>query len=68
MDSGSEERVRHNLKIFAKDKTLLLVTHRTALLDLTERVIVLDGGRIVADGPKEQILAALKEGAIGRAY
>ncbi|MGN0881160.1 type I secretion system permease/ATPase [Cloacibacillus porcorum] len=68
MDSGSEERVRHNLKIFAKDKTLLLVTHRTALLDLTERVIVLDGGRIAADGPKEQILAALKEGAIGRAY
>ncbi len=68
MDSASEERVRHNLKIFAKDKTLLLVTHRTALLDLTERVIVLDGGRIVADGPKEQILAALKEGAIGRAY
>ena len=68
MDSVSEERVRHNLKIFAKDKTLLLVTHRTALLDLTERVIVLDGGRIVADGPKEQILAALKEGAIGRAY
>ncbi|MCI5865271.1 MAG: type I secretion system permease/ATPase [Cloacibacillus porcorum] len=68
MDSVSEERVRHNLKIFARDKTLLLVTHRTALLDLTERVIVLDGGRIVADGPKEQILAALKEGAIGRAY
>ena len=68
MDSGSEERVRHNLKIFAKDKTLLLVTHRTALLDLTERVIVLDGGRIAADGPKEQILAALKEGTIGRAY
>lgn len=68
MDSASEERVRHNLKIFAKDKTLLLVTHRTALLDLTERVIVLDGGRIAADGPKEQILAALKEGTIGRAY
>ncbi|WP_455598772.1 type I secretion system permease/ATPase [Cloacibacillus sp.] len=68
MDSGSEERVRHNLKIFARDKTLLLVTHRTALLDLTERVIVLDGGRIAADGPKEQILAALKEGKIGRAY
>lgn len=68
MDSGSEEHVRHNLKIFARDKTLLLVTHRTALLDLTERVIVLDGGRIVADGPKEQILAALKEGTIGRAY
>ena len=68
MDSGSEERVRHNLKIFARDKTLLLVTHRTALLDLTERIIVLDGGRIAADGPKEQILAALKEGTIGRAY
>jgi len=68
MDSASEERVRHNLKIFAKDRTLLLVTHRTALLDLAERIIVLDGGRIAADGPKDKILAALKEGSIGRAY
>ena len=68
MDSSSEERVRHNLKIFSKDKTVLLITHRTALLDLTERIIVLDSGKIVADGPREQILAALKEGSIGRAY
>ncbi len=68
MDSASEDRVRHNLKIFARDKTLLLVTHRTALLDLAERIIVLDGGRIAADGPKDKILAALKEGTIGRAY
>ena len=40
----------------------------TALLDLAERIIVLDGGRIAADGPKDKILAALKEGSIGRAY
>ena len=33
-------------------KTLVLITHRASLLELVERVIVLDTGNIVADGPK----------------
>jgi ATP-binding cassette subfamily C protein LapB len=37
------------------------------VLDLVERIIVIDGGRIVADGPKAQVVEALRQGRIGRA-
>ncbi|WP_284617136.1 type I secretion system permease/ATPase [Aquabacterium humicola] len=43
----------------AGDCTLLVVTHRPAVLELVNRVIVVDGGRVVLDGPKAQVLAAL---------
>ena len=38
-----------------------------ALLDLADRIIVMDGGRIMADGPKEQVITALRQGRIGKA-
>jgi ABC-type bacteriocin/lantibiotic exporters, contain an N-terminal double-glycine peptidase domain len=62
MDHTSEERVRQNLASFSAGKTVLLVTHRTALLDIVDRLIVLDGGKVVADGPKESVLKALQQG------
>lgn len=67
MDNQSEMALRARLKDICADKTVILVTHRTALLDLVDRLIVMDNGRIVADGPKEQVVAALKEGRIGGA-
>jgi ATP-binding cassette subfamily C protein LapB len=39
--------------------TLLMVTHRPAVLELVERIVVIDGGKLVMDGPKAQVLAAL---------
>lgn len=66
MDNSSEEAIKRRLTEFARNKTLLIVTHRTSLLDLVDRVIVLDGGRIVADGPKAQVVEALRQGRIGR--
>jgi ATP-binding cassette subfamily C protein LapB len=41
-----------------------MVTHRTSLLELADRIIVLDGGRIVADGPKATVVEALRQGKI----
>ncbi len=67
MDNQSEMALRARLKDICADKTVILVTHRTALLDLVDRLIVMDNGRIVADGPKEQVVTALKEGRIGGA-
>jgi len=64
MDQGSEAQICQQLKISAKDKTLILVTHRSSMLDLVDRLIVLDRGKVVADGPKEKVLAALKSGNI----
>jgi ATP-binding cassette subfamily C protein LapB len=43
------------------------VTHRTSMLSFVDRVIVIDQGKIVADGPREQIMQALAAGRISRA-
>jgi len=64
MDHTSEERLKRNLVDYVKDKTMVLVTHRTSLLELVDRLIVLDAGRIMADGPKEQVLQSLREGSL----
>ncbi|HEY8941110.1 MAG TPA: type I secretion system permease/ATPase, partial [Cellvibrio sp.] len=55
MDHTSEEEFKRNLLQFAAHKTLLVITHRTSLLELVNRIIVIDGGKIVADGPKDQV-------------
>ncbi len=67
MDFSTEAHVTARLGAFAIDKTMILVTHRTSLLPLATRVIVIDQGRVVADGPREQILQALAAGRITRA-
>lgn len=67
MDHSTEETVRQRLALATKDKTVLIVTHRTALLDLVERLIVIDAGRIVADGPKDRVVAALRSGQVEKA-
>lgn len=68
MDHSSEESIKRRLREFAgPDKTMIIVTHRNSMLDLAERIIVMDGGRVMADGPKAQVVAALREGRIGKA-
>ena len=64
MDNQTEQEVIRNIEQFAKDKTLLLSTHRSSLLALVDRIIVMDAGKIVADGPKAKVLDALKQGLI----
>jgi ATP-binding cassette subfamily C protein LapB len=67
MDNSSEEALRRRLQACCAGKTLLLVTHRTSMLALVDRLIVLDAGRIVADGPKEAVIEALRKGHVGPA-
>ncbi len=64
MDNSTEDGFKRRLAEHINNKTLLLVTHRTSLLSLVDRIIILDAGKIVADGPKEQVLSALKLGQI----
>lgn len=59
MDVGLEKEMINHLKPLVADKTLILITHRFAALELVDRVMVINNGRIVADGPKEEILAKL---------
>jgi len=65
LDNQSEAQLKRRLEEASQGKTILLVTHRTALLTLVDRLIVIDGGRIVADGAKDQVIEALKQGRIG---
>ncbi|WP_226472670.1 type I secretion system permease/ATPase [Dechloromonas denitrificans] len=67
MDFSSEQQFKQRLKATAAHKTVLIVTHRNSLLDLASRVIVVDDGRIVADGPRDQVIQALQSGRVGRA-
>lgn len=52
MDHISEQALIQRLRQDMGDKTLVLITHRTSLLELVDRVIVFDKGKVVADGPK----------------
>ena len=61
-DNTTESIVKQRLFEYSRDKTLVLVTHKAPMLDLVERIIVVDEGRIVMDGPKQQVLTALKGG------
>lgn len=64
MDQASEEQLKARLAPLLEKKTLILFTHRASLLSLVDRVVVLDAGRVVADGPRETILQALAGGKI----
>ncbi|MZR21991.1 type I secretion system permease/ATPase [Sneathiella chungangensis] len=56
MDLNSERRLIARLKNYMEGKTVLLVTHRTSLFSLVDRIIVLGNGKVAADGPRDEIL------------
>lgn len=61
MDLASERHLINRLSTaFDRNTTLLVATHRFTMLDIVDRLIVLDKGRIVADGPKKQVIEAMQ--------
>jgi ATP-binding cassette subfamily C protein LapB len=64
MDNTGEERLKARLQAVVEHKTVVLVTHRASLLSLVDRLLVIDRGQIVADGPKAAVMEALKKGQI----
>ena len=64
MDNRSENLVKRELANLSAETTMLLITHRTSMLDIVERIIVIEQGMVVADGPREQVLQQLKEGKV----
>lgn len=65
-DFSSEAAFKEKLRGFVAEKTMILVTHRTSLLDLATRVVVIEGGKVIADGPRAQVLEALQSGRLVR--
>ena len=60
MDMGLERQMISHLKTVTADKTVIVITHRYAALELVDRVMVVNNGRIVADGPRDIILSKLQ--------
>jgi ATP-binding cassette, subfamily C, bacterial LapB len=67
MDFSTEAQITQRIGAYAANKTVVLVTHRTSMLAMVNRVIVIDGGKVVADGPRDRIMEALAHGRIARA-
>jgi ATP-binding cassette, subfamily C, bacterial LapB len=59
MDNTAEAQLIERLAEEVKGRTFLLVTHRTAMLKLVDRLIVMANGKVVADGPRDAILRTL---------
>jgi len=66
MDDLTEQQFKENLKSIISDKTVIIVTHKPSILSLVDRLIVVDEGKIVADGPKEKIIAAFGKKTINK--
>jgi ATP-binding cassette subfamily C protein LapB len=59
MDSNTEAHVIANLDTVTKGKTTLVITHKPSILKIVDRILVVDKGSVVMDGPKQEILARL---------
>ncbi|HAF40548.1 MAG TPA: type I secretion system permease/ATPase [Sphingobium sp.] len=62
MDAQTEADLISRLQPEVAGRTLLLITHRTSLLSMVDRIVVLDRGKIVADGPRDAVLQRLARG------
>ena len=58
MDPTAERQLLTQLKFATQGKTLVLITHKPSMLELVDKVIVLDRGKIVAYGPKDKVMRA----------
>ncbi|WP_072682776.1 type I secretion system permease/ATPase [Arcobacter sp. LA11] len=58
MDDLSEEAFKSKLAHIVQDKTVVVITHRPSILSIVDRLIVVDDGKIIADGPKAKIISS----------
>ena len=61
MDMNAENLFINQVLKILKDSTMLIVTHRMPLLNLVDRIIVMNEGQIVEDGPKDEIIQKLNQ-------
>ncbi|WAU77549.1 type I secretion system permease/ATPase [Acinetobacter sp. TR3] len=56
IDDVAEKQLIDHLKGWLSHRTLVVATHRRAVLELVDRIIVMNDGKVVMDGPREQVL------------
>jgi len=62
LDRKAEQRLVNQIKQLDSNKTVILSTHKSSLLEVVDRIIVLENGRLVADGPKAEVIGWLRDG------
>jgi ATP-binding cassette subfamily C protein LapB len=62
MDENTERQFVERLRRWCADRTLVIATNRAGILSIADRIVVIDNGRIVLDGPKAEVLKALSRG------
>ncbi|MCB9983572.1 MAG: type I secretion system permease/ATPase [Rhodospirillales bacterium] len=67
MDPASENRLKKRLDEICNNKTVMLITHKGAMLDLVDKLILIDRGRLVAYGPKDEVIRKLQARQYGTA-
>ncbi|KAE9534627.1 hypothetical protein A1D25_00465 [Ursidibacter arcticus] len=61
LDQNSENLVLNSLARWSVDRTFIVVTHRPQVLQIVDRIIVIDKGKVVIDGPRDAVLRHLQE-------
>ena len=59
-DAGEAALMRTVLELKAKGKTVVLITHRPGAVAVADRLMILKDGELVANGPREAVIAALR--------
>jgi ATP-binding cassette subfamily C protein LapB len=67
MDPASENRLRKRLHNVCEGRTTILITHKGSMLTLVDKLILLDRGRLVAYGPKDEVIRKLQARQYGTA-
>ena len=65
MDIQAEEAFKKYITEETKNRTLILITHKPGLLPMVDRLILLDQGRLLMDGPRDKVLESLQTGKVG---
>lgn len=60
MDPASENRLRSHLETIIRGKTILLITHKGGMLSLVDRIMLLDRGKLLAIGPRDEMIRRLQ--------
>ena len=61
MDDATERMIQRRLNEILPNKTLIVITHRPSMLQIVNRILVMDNGRIVMDGPRDEVIRRLRE-------
>lgn len=64
MDNQTEAFIKTKLTPYVQNKTLIIMTHRVSMLSMVDRIIILDAGKVIMDGPRDAVLQALAQGQV----